>query len=68
MTDLDIARAYQPLPIQEIAQRLGLSPDELHPYGRLKAKISLSALERLKDKPCGQYILVTAVNPISKNV
>ncbi|HET7909538.1 MAG TPA: formate--tetrahydrofolate ligase [Nitrospira sp.] len=63
MTDLDIARAYQPLPIQEIAQRLGLSPDELHPYGRLKAKISLSALERLKDKPCGQYILVTAVNP-----
>lgn len=63
MTDLDIARAYQPLPIQEIAQRLGLSPDELHPYGRHKGKISLSALERLKHKPCGRYILVTAVNP-----
>ena len=63
MTDLDIARAYQPLPIQEIAKRLGLSPDELHPYGRHKGKISLSSLERLKDKPCGRYILVTAVNP-----
>jgi formate--tetrahydrofolate ligase len=63
MTDLDIARAYQPFPIQEIAQRLGLSPHELHPYGRHKGKISLSSLERLKDKPCGRYILVTAVNP-----
>ena len=63
MTDLDIARACQPLPIQEIAQQLGLSPQELHPYGRHKGKISLSSLERLKDKPSGRYILVTAVNP-----
>jgi formate--tetrahydrofolate ligase len=63
MNDLDVTRACQPLPIQEIAQRLGLSPDELHPYGRHKGKVSLSALERLKDKPYGRYILVTAVNP-----
>src|SRR5262245_2492221 len=63
MSDLDIARAYQPRPVQEIAQHLGLSPDELHPYGRHKGKISLSSLERLKDKPRGRYILVTAVNP-----
>ena len=41
MSDLDIANAYRPLPIQEIAKRLGLSPDELHPYGRHKGKISL---------------------------
>ena len=63
MTDLDIARATQPLPIQEIAKQLGLSPDEPHPYGRHKGKISLSALERLRDKPSGRYILVTAINP-----
>jgi formate--tetrahydrofolate ligase len=63
MSDLDVARAYQPLPIHEVAKRLGLSPDELHPYGRDKGKISLSALDRLKDKPRGRYILVTAVNP-----
>ena len=63
MSDLDIARAYQPLSVQEIAKRLGLSPDELHPYGRHKGKISLSALERLKSKPQGRYILVTAINP-----
>src|SRR6188508_1737336 len=63
MSDLDIAKAYQPLPIQEIAKRLGLSPEELHPYGRHKGKISLSALERLKHKSRGRYILVTAINP-----
>ena len=63
MSDLDIARVYQPLPIQDIGKQLGLSPDELHPYGRHKGKISLSALERLKNKPQGRYILVTAINP-----
>src|SRR6476659_1853797 len=63
MSDLDIAKAYQPLPIQEIAKQLGLSPDELHPSVRHKGKISLSALERLKHKPRGRYILVTAINP-----
>jgi formate--tetrahydrofolate ligase len=63
MTDLDIARSYQPLPVQEVAKRLGLSPDELRPYGRHKGKISLAALERLREKPYGRYILVTAINP-----
>jgi formate--tetrahydrofolate ligase len=63
MSDLDIARATQPLPIQEVAKQLGLAPEELHPYGRHKAKISLSALERLREKPSGRYILVTAINP-----
>jgi formate--tetrahydrofolate ligase len=63
MSDLDIARSYQPLPVQQVAERLGLSPDELHPYGRHKGKISLAALERLKDKSYGRYILVTAINP-----
>ena len=63
MTDLDIARSYQPLPVQEVAKRLGLSPAELHPYGRYKGKISLAALERLREKPYGRYILVTAINP-----
>lgn len=63
MTDIEIARSVRPLPIQEIGQRLGLSPDELYPYGRHKGKISLAALDRLKTKPQGRYILVTAINP-----
>jgi len=63
MTDLDIARSVKPLPIQEISKQLGLSPDEVYPYGRHKGKVSLAALERLKSKPQGRYILVTAINP-----
>lgn len=63
MTDIEIARSYKPLPIQEIAKQLGLSPDELSPYGRHKGKVALTALERLKSKTQGRYILVTAINP-----
>lgn len=63
MTDLEIARSVRPRPVQAIAQDLGLSPDEVIPYGRLKAKISLHALERLRSKRTGRYILVTAINP-----
>lgn len=63
MTDLEIARSYKPLPIQEIGKQLGLSPEELYPYGRYKGKVALTALERLKAKPQGKYILVTAINP-----
>jgi formate--tetrahydrofolate ligase len=63
MTDIEIARSCKPLPIQEIAKRLGLSPDELYLYGRYKGKVALTALERLKTKPQGRYILVTAINP-----
>jgi formyltetrahydrofolate synthetase len=44
MTDIEIARSYKPLPIQEIAKQLGLSPEELHPYGRYKGKVALTAL------------------------
>src|SRR5512132_4359762 len=50
-------------PIAEIAAELGLTDDELIPYGRFKAKIGLSVLERLKARPLGKYVLVTAINP-----
>jgi formate--tetrahydrofolate ligase len=63
MTDLQIARSSEPLPIHEIGKKLGLSSEELLPYGRHKGKISLAALDRLKSKPIGRYILVTAINP-----
>ena len=49
--------------LKDIATELNLSEDELIPYGRVKAKIALSVLERLKNRPLGRYILVTAINP-----
>jgi formate--tetrahydrofolate ligase len=62
-SDLAIAHAAALRPIQEIAIELGLHDDELECYGRYKAKVNLSALDRLRDRPLGKYVLVTAVTP-----
>jgi formate--tetrahydrofolate ligase len=50
-------------PIVEIAAELGVLPNELIPYGRFKAKIDLSLLQRMAPRPEAKYILVTAINP-----
>jgi formate--tetrahydrofolate ligase len=63
MTDLDIARRAKLVRIEGIAESLGLLPEELEPYGRYKAKISLAALDRVRDRPQGRYICVTGINP-----
>jgi len=62
-SDLEIAQAAQMRPITEIARTLGISEEELDLYGRYKAKVHLSALERLRDRPNGKYIDVTAITP-----
>lgn len=62
-TDLEIAQAQTPLPVVEIAHRLGLGDDDLDLYGRYKAKVHLDVLERLADRPDGRYIMVTAITP-----
>jgi formate--tetrahydrofolate ligase len=49
--------------ISAVAADLELTEQELIPYGRFKAKIAFSVLDRLKDRPLGKYILVTAINP-----
>lgn len=63
LTDIEIAQSAKMKDINEIAASLGISAEEIDPYGHYKAKISDSVLERLKDKPDGKLILVTAVNP-----
>ena len=62
-SDIEIAQSARLKPIIEIARQIGIKEDELELYGRYKAKISLSILERLKDRPLGRYIDVTAVTP-----
>lgn len=62
-SDLEIAQAAKLKPITEIARQIGIKDDELELYGKYKAKISLSILDRLKDKKPGKYIDVTAVTP-----
>src|SRR5213078_1763292 len=62
-SSLEIAQEAELRPITEIAESAGLEPDEYDLYGKYKAKVSLDVLERLKDKPDGKLICVTAIKP-----
>jgi len=62
-SDIEIAQAAKIKPITEIAKSIGINEDELELFGKYKAKIELSILERLKNKPNGKYIDVTAITP-----
>lgn len=62
-TDIEIAQAATLKPIAQLAEEIGILPEELELYGPYKAKVKLSILERLKDVPNGQYIDVTAITP-----
>ncbi len=62
-TDIEIARAANKKPIQEIGAKLGISADDLVPYGHDKAKVSAKFVDSVKDKESGKLILVTAINP-----
>ena len=63
-SDIEIAQAATLQPIQAIAERAGILEDELELYGRYKAKIDyMAVLERLKEKPDGKIIDVTAITP-----
>ena len=62
-SDIEIAQAGKLKPITQIASELGIRENELELYGPYKAKIKLEILERLKNKPNGKYIDVTAITP-----
>lgn len=63
LTDIEIAQNAKMKNITDIASDLGISADEIEPYGHYKAKISDSVMKRLADKKDGKLVLVTAVNP-----
>jgi formate--tetrahydrofolate ligase len=62
-SSLEIAQAATLRPIDEIAESIGLAPEEIEPYGRYKAKINLSAMDRLASAPLGKLICVAGVTP-----
>lgn len=63
LSDLKIAQAAKLKPITEIATEIGLLEEEIETYGKYKAKVSLNTLKRLKNRPNGKYIDVTAITP-----
>ena len=62
-SDIEIAREANMKPIREVAELLGMSEDDLELYGKYKAKLSDDLWNRVKDRPDGKLILMTAINP-----
>ena len=62
-SSLEIAQEAQLQPIDAIGEQVGLEPEEIEPYGRYKAKISLDAIERLSGRPDAKLICVAGMTP-----
>jgi methylenetetrahydrofolate dehydrogenase (NADP+)/methenyltetrahydrofolate cyclohydrolase/formyltetrahydrofolate synthetase len=62
-SDIEIAMEQTPKPIPQLAQELGLLPNELESYGKYKAKIELSVLERLGHRKNGKYVVISGITP-----
>ena len=63
LSDIEIAQSTQLKPIVQVAKELGIEEEEMELYGRYKAKLNQSLFQRLRDKPDGKLVLVTAINP-----
>ncbi|MBE7025528.1 MAG: formate--tetrahydrofolate ligase [Ruminococcaceae bacterium] len=63
LSDIEIALQAKMEPIRTVAAKIGISEEELEPYGHYKAKLSPALWERIKDRPDGKLVLVTAINP-----
>lgn len=62
-TDIQIAQEAQMAHIRDVAATVGIEEEELEFYGKYKAKLSDDVWERIKDRPDGKLVLVTAINP-----
>ena len=63
LSGLEIAHSAELRPIAEVAADAGIEPGELRPYGASRAKVSLSILDRLADRPNGKLVITTAITP-----
>jgi formate--tetrahydrofolate ligase len=62
-SDLAISRDAARRPLEEVAADMGIGPHLLEPYGRAASKISLDAIDELRDRPRAKYVVVTAITP-----
>ena len=63
MSDIEIARAAQKKPINEVGASLGIASSDLLPFGHDKAKVSQAFINSVQNRSNGKLILVTAINP-----
>ncbi|MBI4839638.1 MAG: formate--tetrahydrofolate ligase, partial [candidate division NC10 bacterium] len=62
-SDIEIANQATLRPVRQIAERLGITEDELIPYGRHKAKVHIAALAARRDRPTGKLVVVSSITP-----
>src|SRR5919199_5571871 len=62
-SSLEIAQEAELVPIDQIAESVGLEAGEIEPYGRFKAKVGLGVLDRLADRPDGKVVCVAGMTP-----
>jgi len=62
-SDIEVARAQTPKDISLLAQEIGLIPSEVDLYGKKKAKVSLSTIDRLSSRQDGKYVVVAGITP-----
>jgi formate--tetrahydrofolate ligase len=62
-SDIEIAREARLLPIHKVAEKIGVEEEDLDFYGKYKAKVTDELWEKVKDRPDGKLVLVTAINP-----
>jgi len=63
LPDIEIARKATMAPVEDVAAKLGIDPEHIEHYGKVKAKVSLDYCHSLKDNPTGKLILVSAISP-----
>ena len=63
LSDIEIAQRAELKPICEIAEKIGIPPEDLENYGQYKAKISLKFANAVEDRQEGRLFLVTAISP-----
>ncbi len=63
LPDIEIARQASMLPIEDIADKLGIDTQHIEHYGKHKAKVSLDYYRSLEDAPAGKLVLVSSINP-----
>ena len=62
-SDIEISDSITPLPISDVAEQIGLFPEEVEMHGRHAAKVRLDVLQRLEQRQNGYYVVVTGVTP-----
>lgn len=69
ISDIEIAVAQIPKPITQLAKEIGIKDSELEQYGKYKAKVELSVLERLRERKDGKYIVISGyVGTLTKEI